>query len=103
MTLTSGDRDGCRGKVMAEIIETIADLKRDLERIERKLDYLFRKMEIEYVESDLPSFMLEATQLIRHGRRDEAMRLIREYTAVGLYEAKEQVEQIERNIGLAPR
>ena len=57
-------------------------------------------IDLEYFESDLPGFMLEATQLIRKGRREEAMRLIREYTAVGLIEARAQVEQIERNIGL---
>jgi ribosomal protein L7/L12 len=85
---------------MAELIESIADLKRDLERLERKVDYLFRQIDATYVESDLPSFMLEATQYIKHGRREEAMKVIREYTAVGLYEAKAQVEQIERNLGM---
>ncbi len=85
---------------MAELIETIADLKQDIERLERKVDYLFRRFDVSYTESDLPSYMLEATQFIRHGRRDEAIKLIREYTAVGLLEAREQVEQIERNLGL---
>jgi hypothetical protein len=85
---------------MAELIETIADLKGDLERLERKMDFLFRHLHLDYIESDLPSYMLEATQLIRFGHRDEAMKLIREYTAVGMVEARQQVEQIARNIGV---
>jgi hypothetical protein len=86
---------------MAELIENIHDLRGDIERLERKLDFLFRHLHIDYVESDLPSYMLEATQLIRFGRQDDAIKLIREYTAVGMLEARAQVEQIARNIGLA--
>jgi hypothetical protein len=86
---------------MAEMIETIHDLKGDIERVERKIDYLFRYLKLDYIESDLPAFMLEATQLIRFGRRDDAVKLIREYTAVGIIEAREQVAMIERNLGLA--
>ncbi len=85
---------------MAEFIDNIHDLKGDIERLERKLDYLFRHLHIDYVESDLPGYMLEATQLVRFGRREDAMKLIREYTAVGLIEARQQVEQIARNIGV---
>jgi hypothetical protein len=85
---------------MAELIQNIHDLKGDIERLERKIDFLFRHLHIDYVESDLPGYMLEATQLIRFGRRDDAMKLICEYTAVGLVEARLQVEQISRNIGL---
>jgi hypothetical protein len=86
---------------MAELIESIQALKGDIERLERKVDFLFRHLHVDYVESDLPGYMLEATQLIRFNRRDDAIKLIREYTAVGLVEARQQVEQIERNIGLS--
>ncbi len=84
---------------MAELIETIADLKADLERLERKVDHLFRMFDVTYIESDLPNYMLEATQFVRHGRREEAVKVIREYTAVGIVEARAQVDQIERNLG----
>jgi hypothetical protein len=86
---------------MAEFIENIHALRGDIERLERKLDFLFRHLHLDYVESDLPSYMLEATQLIRFGRQDDAIKLIREYTAVGIVEARAQVEQISRNIGLS--
>jgi hypothetical protein len=86
---------------MAELIESLAELKRDIERLERKVDFLFRQLHMDYVESDLPSYMVEATTLIRNARRDEAVKLIREYTAVGIVEARAQVDQIERNLGLA--
>ncbi len=85
---------------MAEFIDNIHDLKGDIERLERKLDFLFRHLHLDYVESDLPGYMLEATQLIRFGRRDDAAKLIREYTAVGVLEARQQVEQIARNLGI---
>jgi hypothetical protein len=88
---------------MAEFIETIHDLKGDIERLERKIDYLFRHLRLDYIESDLPAYMLEATQLIRFGRRDDAVKLIREYTAVGMLEAREQVSMIERNLGITPQ
>jgi hypothetical protein len=86
---------------MAEFIENIHALRGDIERLERKLDFLFRHLHLDYIESDLPSYMLEATQLIRFGRQDDAIKLIREYTAVGIVEARAQVEQISRNIGLS--
>lgn len=86
---------------MAELIESLADLKRDIERLERKVDFLYRHLHMDYVESDLPAYMIEATTLIKNSRRDDAVKLIREYTAVGIIEARAQVDQIERNLGLA--
>ena len=82
------------------MIEELAELKRHLERLERKVDFVFRHLHVEYVESDLPSYMLEATTLIRNSRNDEAVKMIREYTAVGIAEARAQVEQIQRNLGM---
>ena len=45
--------------------------------------------------------MIEATSLIRSSRKDEAVKVIREYTAVGIAEARAQVEQIERDLGVS--
>ena len=86
---------------MAELIETLAELKGQIERLERKIDFAFRHLHLDYVESDLPSYMIEATSLIRSSRKDEAVKVIREYTAVGIAEARAQVEQIERDLGVS--
>jgi ribosomal protein L7/L12 len=86
--------------VMAEPIDQLQILKIAVETLERKIDALYRHLNVSYEESDLPSYMVEATSLVRSGRRDEAVKLIREYTATGILEARQMVEQIERNLGL---
>jgi ribosomal protein L7/L12 len=87
-------------KVMAEPIDQVQILKIAVETLERKIDALYRHLNVSYEESDLPSYMVEATSLVRSGRRDEAVKLIREYTATGILDARQMVEQIERNLGV---
>jgi ribosomal protein L7/L12 len=85
---------------MAEPIDQLQILKIAVETLERKIDQLYRLTGLTYEESDLPSYMIEATGYVRLGRRDEAVKIIREYTATGIVEARQMVEQIERNLGL---
>jgi ribosomal protein L7/L12 len=87
-------------RAMAEPIDQLQILKIAVETLERKIDALYRHLNVSYEESDLPSYMVEATSLVRSGRRDEAVKLIREYTATGILEARQMVEQIERNLGV---
>ncbi len=87
-------------EVMAEPIDQVQILKIAVETLDRKIDQLYRHLGITYEESDLPAYMIEATSYVRIGRREEAVKIIREYTATGLLEARQMVEQIERNLGV---
>ncbi|MBD2094751.1 hypothetical protein H6F90_06245 [Trichocoleus sp. FACHB-591] len=61
-----------------------------LARLERKVDLILNKLEIDYNET------LE--DLVRSGDRIGAMKKLREETGVGLKEALDTVKAIERNI-----
>jgi hypothetical protein len=63
-----------------------------LGRLERKLDALLKHQGIDLY-SQLPP---EITELLRQGKKIEAIKLYRETTGVGLAQAKDQVEAIER-------
>jgi ribosomal protein L7/L12 len=63
-----------------------------LARLERKLDALLKHQGID-LNSQMPS---EITELLRQGKKIAAIKLYRETTGVGLAQAKDQVEAIER-------
>ena len=63
-----------------------------LERIERNLNFILEKLEIE--SPDLPSERVKA--LIKSGKHYEAMRCYRRETGVDLRTAKERIEKFER-------
>ena len=75
-------------------------LKLLLDRLERKIDNLYRHLGVTYEASTLPTYMSDAAELVRRGKDTEAVKIIREYTATGLIEARQMVEQIKRNLGL---
>jgi hypothetical protein len=85
---------------MAEPIDQLQILRIAVEALDRKIDHLYRHLGITFEESDLPAYMIEATGYVRLGRRDDAVKIIREYTATGIVEARQMVEQIERNLGV---
>ena len=71
-------------------------LDRRLARIERQLDLIMRRLEIEEPESPLPGVVAELEQ----GRKINAIKIYREQTGAGLAEAKAAVERIASERGL---
>ncbi|MFL5244764.1 MAG: hypothetical protein ACJ8FY_21900 [Gemmataceae bacterium] len=63
-----------------------------LARLERKLDALLKASGID-LSAQMPS---QITELLRQGKKIEAIKLYRESTGAGLAEAKNRIEEIER-------
>jgi ribosomal protein L7/L12 len=69
-----------------------------LNRMERKVDFLLRELNlVEKEEATLPDFgpvLTEVAELVRQNRKIEAIKLYREMTGAGLKEAKEVVDRL---------
>jgi hypothetical protein len=76
-----------------------AELAVQLDRISRKLDYLYRHVGLEYADESIPVYVLRAQEMVRDGRDNEAIKIVREHTAVGMLEARAIVEDMARRIG----
>lgn len=77
----------------------IAELRNLLERLSRKIDYMYRHVGLEYADESVPVYVLRAQELVREARDSEAIRIIREHTAVGMLEARAIVEDMASRIG----
>jgi ribosomal L7/L12-like protein len=69
-----------------------------LSRVEAKLDLLLKQANIKY--DPYASVPLDIVQALREGRKIEAIKLYRQSSGVGLKEAKDFVEEVERRAGL---
>ncbi len=76
-----------------------AELMVMLDKISRKLDYLYRHVGLEYADESVPVYVLRAQEMVRDGRDTEAIKIVREHTAVGMLEARAIVEDMARRIG----
>jgi hypothetical protein len=76
-----------------------AELTVMLDKISRKLDYLYRHIGLEYADESVPVYVLRAQEMVREGRDNEAIKIVREHTAVGMLEARAIVEDMARRIG----
>lgn len=72
-------------------------LRARVAELERRLDFLYRKLGVEYV--DNPGMAdSHIVDLLKKGNKLEAIKAYRELTNAGLAEAKNAVEQIESNL-----
>jgi ribosomal protein L7/L12 len=69
-----------------------------LSRVEAKLDLLLKQANIKF--DPYASAPLDIVQALREGRKIEAIKLYRQSSGVGLKEAKDFVEEVERRAGL---
>ena len=73
----------------------------DVLRIERKIDYLLRHSDIDPSEAEAVEPSDEVRDLVRAGRKLHAVKKLREEASLTLREAKEHVDQIERQDRMA--
>ena len=76
-----------------------AELRVLLDRLSRKVDYIYRHVGLEYADETVPVYVLRAQELVREGRDSEAIKIVREHTAVGMVEARAIVEDLAHRIG----
>ena len=81
---------------------TDVELRQVIDRLSRKIDYLYRAMGVPYPDDDLPGYVMQARKLILLDRDAEAVKVVREHTAVGIVEARAIVEDMRRRLRRAP-
>jgi hypothetical protein len=79
-----------------------AELRAQLDRLSRKLEYLYRDLNISYPDDDVPTYVIEARELVLQGRDADAVKIVREHTAVGIIEARSIVEDLRRRLARSP-
>jgi ribosomal protein L7/L12 len=79
---------------MARRDEEVIALRRRVSKLERQVNFLLNHLQINYPEETDSEITQEIIELVRMGRKIEAIRLYRELTGVGLKEAKEAVEAL---------
>ena len=74
-------------------------LKSRINELEEKLQFLYRRLNIEYLDPNAdPAFAPQVQEALRRGNKIEAIKIYRELTGVGLAEAKDAIERAERSI-----
>lgn len=68
-------------------------------RLEQKIDLLLKKFELSYEDNSQGEFYDQIHALLRVSNKLEAIKVYREATGLGLREAKDAVEAIERELG----
>ncbi len=74
-----------------------AQLVQAVERLERKVDFILKHLNLEFDEANAPepAYMVEARDLIRRGNKIQAIKIYREHTGLGLAEAKAAIDALE--------
>jgi ribosomal protein L7/L12 len=67
--------------------------------LERKLDFVLQHLGIQYRDAPLSATQADALNWLRKGNKIEAIKVYREATGLGLKEAKDAVEALERQLG----
>lgn len=78
----------------------IAELRQQNERLRRKVDFVFDHLGLSYADQDVPLYVLHAQELIRAGQYGDALRVIREHTAVGIVEARSIIVDLSKRLGV---
>jgi ribosomal protein L7/L12 len=75
----------------------IASLRQALARLEDKVDYLYRYLNLDY-QAPAPAYEAEAQALLRQRRDIDAIKLVRQHTNLGLAEAKAIIDELKRRM-----
>ena len=74
------------------------ELRQQIDRLTRKLEYLYRELSISYPDDHVPMYVIEAREFVLQGRDADAVKIVREHTAVGIVEARQIVEDLRRHM-----
>ena len=77
----------------------IIALKARIEELEDKLKFIYRRLNIEYMDPNSdPVLAPQIQEALRRGNKIEAIKIYREMTSVGLAEAKQVIDRAEQFI-----
>lgn len=78
--------------------ERISALALKVGELERKLDYVMQQLKFTYQDNPLSAAETNALPWVRQGNKIEAIKIYRASTGLGLKEAKDAVEALERRL-----
>lgn len=70
-------------------------LRQRVARLERQVAFLFKKFRVEYSDEPASDISPELLDLVRRGRKIQAIKLYRQETGVGLRDAQDFVDSLE--------
>ena len=77
----------------------IIALKARIEELEERLKFIYRRLNIEYMDPNSdPILSPQIQEALRRGNKIEAIKIYREMTGVGLAEAKQVIDRAEQFI-----
>ena len=71
------------------------ELRQRVAKLERQVVFLIDNLRLEYREEPNQGVSPQVMDLVRRGRKIQAIKLFRQETGVGLREAKEYIESLE--------
>lgn len=72
-------------------------LKSRINELEDKLQFLYRRLNIDYLDSNSdPALTPQVQEALKRGNKIEAIKMYRELTGVGLAEAKQVIDRAEQ-------
>ncbi len=74
----------------------IGELSHRISIIEKKIDFLFKHLKIEYVE-ELEPYLMDAKNLLLQNKETEAVKLVRNTLGCGLAEANIIVQKLKKS------
>lgn len=78
--------------------ERLSQLALKVGELERKLDYVMQKLNLQYQAAPLSTAQTAALQWLRQGNKIEAIKAYREHTGTGLKEAKDAIDALEKTL-----
>lgn len=81
----------------------LTELRQTLDRLSRKIDFIYDELHLRYPDEDVPLYVLEAREHVRQGRDSEAVKVVREHTAIGIVEARAVIEEMRERYRMRPR
>ena len=78
----------------------LAPLRARVNKLEGQLKYPYEKLNIEFGPEILPPDDPKIVELIKKGKKIDAITMYRQTTSAGLTEAKNAVEEIQKRLGL---
>jgi hypothetical protein len=88
------------GGMQQDLTTELTDLRQANERLRRKVEFLYDKLGLIYADEDVPLYVLHAQELIRASQYSDALRVIREHTAVGIVEARTIIVEMCARLGV---
>ncbi len=80
--------------------EQIYNLRSQINKMQAQIDFLYKHLNIEFIEDINPSDDPEVIKVLRTGNVMEAIKLYRERHDAGLAEAKIAVDEMRARLGL---